>query len=308
LIIWVGATHDCSSASQNFRACISFKMRKGKEKEQKGNEKNTQKILSKTICQILRHTAKDEGLDMRPDGYVLLKDLMQVPAVKKLNPTEKDIEKVVEENDKQRFSLLEEGRKTWIRANQGQSLQGIDMDQLCEPVQELRPGEVCCHGTLEKHLESILSKGLLAGGHKGQKHRRDVHFSIRHPGEAVLSGMRTDCQIAVYVDLPKAVRSGIPFHRSTNDVILSEGVDGIVPPEFIESIWHIKRKQQLYPAERGDSGNATNVADATDVALVLPTVDDVAIGNAATCVESDELANAISMYTTYRTLLLRYTN
>ena len=100
------------------------------ERAQKGNDKNTQKALSKAICQILRHTANNGGLDMRPDGYVLLKDLMQVPAVKKHKPTEKDIEEVVEQSDKQRFSLMREGSRTWIRANQGQSLQGIDMDQL----------------------------------------------------------------------------------------------------------------------------------------------------------------------------------
>lgn len=272
----------------------------------KGKGKGSLKNLSKTIGQILRHTAKDHGLDVRPDGYVLLRDLLQVAAVKKLGPTESDIEQVVEENDKQRFSLWHEQKnRTWIRANQGHSLQAIVMEQLCEPVEELRPGEVCCHGTFEKHMESILSKGLLAGGNFGQRHRRDVHFSIRNPGEEVLSGMRYDAQIAVYVDLPRAVRNGIRFFRSTNDVILSAGRDGAVPPQFIESIWHIKKKKQLYPAEPGDSGNATDIVIATDVVPSAPAGDSAIRCIAAFFPDFDELASAVSIYHRLRRISLR---
>lgn len=274
-------------------------MGKGKEQD---SQKNIATKLSKTIGQILRHTAKDHGLDMRPDGYVLLLDLLEVPVVKKLGPTEDVIEKVVEENDKQRFSLWHEKKnRTWIRANQGHSLQGIDMEQLCEPVEELRPGEVCCHGTFEKHLESILSKGLLAGGIFGQRHRSAVHFSIRNPGEEVLSGMRYDAQIAVYVDLPRAVRSGIRFFRSANDVILSEGRGGAVPPEFIESIWHIRKRVKLYPAEHCDSRYATDAAIAADAVPASPTCHLGATScHVASFLEFDELASAISMFTACR--------
>merc|ERR1712192_21606 len=110
--------------------------------------------------------------------------------------------------------------------------------------------------------------GLLAGGNIGQRGRNDVHFSARNPGEDVLSGMRYDAQIAVYIDLPRAVRSGIRFFRSANGVILSKGLGGAVPPEFIESIWHIKKMKKLYPAGPGDSGNVT---DATIANGVMPT-------------------------------------
>merc|ERR1712070_405939 len=110
---------------------------------------------------------------------------MGVKSMAKLKPTEDIIREIVLTSDKQRFALLEarDGR-TLIRANQGHSMDGIDMDALCgSPVAELAEGEVCCHGTYDRHLADILRHGLKAGGNQGQAFRKDVHFSIRRPGE-----------------------------------------------------------------------------------------------------------------------------
>mmetsp|Transcript_81231 Transcript_81231/g.230099 ORF Transcript_81231/g.230099 Transcript_81231/m.230099 type:complete len:254 (-) Transcript_81231:4-765(-) len=208
-------------------------------------------MVSKQLSQILRHSGRGEGLDVRPDGYALLEDVLRLPSIAKFNPSHEDIRAIVETNDKQRFTLQEEegaGGRLLIRANQGHSMEGIDMDELCgSPVSELNPGEVCCHGTYEHCLQSILKDGLKAGGKHGQSFRRNVHFSIRPPGEAVVSGMRLNSQVAIYVDLPRAARDGIPFYRSANDVILTVGIDGVVPPEYFESVWHIQRRVRLHP-------------------------------------------------------------
>jgi len=205
--------------------------------------------LSKQLAQTLRHSGRSEGLDIRSDGYVPLDEVLKLPSFSKLNPSLEDIRKVVETNDKQRFTLLEDACGHFlIRANQGHSMEGIDMDELCgSPVSELNPGEVCCHGTYESHLQNILSQGIKAGGKHGVSFRRTVHFSIRPPGETVVSGMRPNCQVAIYVDLPRAAREGIQFYRSANDVILTEGIDGAVPPAYIQSVWHIQRGVQLFP-------------------------------------------------------------
>jgi len=186
---------------------------------------------------------------VRSDGYAALEEVLKLPSMAKLKPTDEAIREIVKTSDKQRFGLLEdEGGRTLIRANQGHSMEGIDMDELCgSPVLELEEGEVCCHGTYESHLESILRRGLLAGGKQGLSFRRTVHFSVRPPGETVISGMRGNSQLAIYVDLPKAASEGIRFYRSANNVILSEGIDGAVPARYIESIWHIQRQVRLYP-------------------------------------------------------------
>merc|ERR1712232_449086 len=65
--------------------------------------------------------------------------------------------------------------------------------------------------------------------------------------------MRQSCQIAVYVDLPRASKDGILFYRSANGVILTEGLDGILPPCYIEKIWHIRKREWLGLRDADDS-------------------------------------------------------
>ena len=46
-------------------------------------------------------------------------------------------------------------------------------------------------------------------------------------------GMRTRCQILIYIDLPKALDAGLKFFISQNGVVLSPGNDkGYIQPEF----------------------------------------------------------------------------
>lgn len=235
--------------------------------------------ISKQLTQLLRHSGRKEGLQVASDGFTPLPDVLRLPSMRKLKATEEIVRELVKASDKQRFALREDVQ-TLIRANQGHSMEGIDMEELCgSPVHELNPGEVCCHGTYERHLESIMTNGLKAGGNQGPAFRKDVHFSIRHPGDTVVSGMRQNCQIAVYVDLPRAARDGVRFFRSSNDVILSAGIDGIVPPKYIDSIWDIKQKVQLY--------SATDYADRDSKAAEADEND------------TDELGNALLAYRVY---------
>lgn len=51
--------------------------------------------------------------------------------------------------------------------------------------------------------------------------------------------MRRDAQLLFYIDLPKALAAGIPFWRSENEVILSEGdakKGGLLGMEYVEKI------------------------------------------------------------------------
>lgn len=56
----------------------------------------------------------------------------------------------------------------------------------------------------------------------------------------VISGMRWDTTILIYIDIKKALMAGCPFWRSENGVILSEGLD---TGEQVEGV-HDDRKDE----------------------------------------------------------------
>lgn len=50
------------------------------------------------------------------------------------------------------------------------------------------------------------------------------------PGEGeVISGMRQSCNMIIEIDLPSALKDGISFFESKNKVILSAGINGVLP-------------------------------------------------------------------------------
>ena len=50
----------------------------------------------------------------------------------------------------------------------------------------------------------------------------------------VQSGVRGNCQVHVYVDVARAMAEGVEFLRSANGVVLTEGLDGVIPPRLFE--------------------------------------------------------------------------
>ncbi|KAI8388065.1 phosphotransferase KptA/Tpt1 [Radiomyces spectabilis] len=181
--------------------------------------------LSKTLSYILRHGAVKEKLNMRSDGYVALNELLARPKLKGV--TQEQVEHVVKTNDKQRFHLKCEDDQWWIRANQGHSLKVKDMDLelLTDPL------ETCIHGTKLVHWNAIKNEGLHKMG------RNHIHFSIGLPADAsVISGMRSNSEVFIYIDMAKAMADGIKFYRSSNKVILTEGVDGTLQPTYFARV------------------------------------------------------------------------
>lgn len=129
-----------------------------------------------------------------------------------------------------------------IRATQGHTLQNVDAASFLEPLtlaDESKLPETVVHGTFHGAWPLILQSGGLRT--MGRHH---VHFATgpslesvlaaqdttsHGKGEAkqenqVISGMRRDAQVLIYLDIKKALAAGCPFWRSENGVILSEGV------------------------------------------------------------------------------------
>ncbi|KAK3131527.1 hypothetical protein QOZ80_6AG0507600 [Eleusine coracana subsp. coracana] len=192
--------------------------------------------LGRLLVKVLRHMAPELGLDMRPDGYVRVRDLLRIDLPTYANiplksHTVDEIREAVRLSNKQRFSLLEENGELLIRANQGHSVNIVTSESLLKPILSADEVSVCVHGTYRRNLDSILRSGLK------RMARLHVHFSSGLPSEGeVISGIRHDVNIIIHLDVRKALQDGMKFYISDNKVILTEGFDGVVPVKYFEKI------------------------------------------------------------------------
>jgi len=236
------------------------------------DDNNQDRVLSKALSWVLRHGAPSIGLNISTDGYIPIAAILlsDTRGLKKF--TEDDVRKVVASNDKQRFSLSErqiiissDDRKKYsfvvstddsnncasvkalcIRANQGHSIQGIVAEDLLTPIpsEELKNLDIIVHGTNKYAWEKyIYNEGLK------RMNRNHIHFAPGLPqsNSHVISGMRKDCEIHIFVDGAKCAKDSVKFYRSTNGVILTPGIDneGTLPVDYFSSIIDTKTDTEL---------------------------------------------------------------
>ena len=128
----------------------------------------------------------------------------------KMEITRVELEYVVHNNAKQRFSISEDSK--FIRANQGHSVK-INLG-----LQVQDPPTVLYHGTAIKNKDAILRTGI----HK--MNRNHVHLS-RDIATATQVGSRHGKPIIFRLDTKQMVADGIVFYESDNGVWLTEMVD-----------------------------------------------------------------------------------
>ena len=170
---------------------------------------------SKFLSLVLRHKPETVGLVLDANGWADVDELLSLANKAGRPLTRELLERVVAENDKQRFAFSDDGRR--IRANQGHS---VEIDLALEPAE---PPEVLYHGTATRFLESIRATGLHAGN------RQYVHLS---PDEAtaIKVGERHGKPVVLVVQSRAMSSLGHSFYFSANGVWLTERV----PVEFIE--------------------------------------------------------------------------
>lgn len=176
-----------------------------------------QKRISKCLSLHLRHEPETLGLTLEPGGWVKVDDLIKGFSNVHFKITREELETVVQENDKQRFSFDETGTK--IRANQGHS---TEVDLLLE---SQTPPDVLYHGTATDVLEQILQNGLK------RMARHHVHLSTDK--EMMLNvGMRHGKPVLLKVKAKEMQEAGYKFYLSANGVWLTDEV----PAEFLERV------------------------------------------------------------------------
>lgn len=173
--------------------------------------------LSKTLSWLLRHGGAKEGLRFSAEGYIALNSVLLHKSLRKWN--EEDIKRCVKACSKQRFSLRTDALgQLEIRANQGHSIPEVNNSGLTPINVETATFANVIHGTYYNSWAIIKNEGLK------RMTRNHIHFSQGLPTDkTVISGMRSDCQVLIYIDLKKAILDGLVFYLSENGVILCPG-------------------------------------------------------------------------------------
>ena len=93
---------------------------------------------------------------------------------------------------------------------------------------------------------------VLSGAARGAVAETDGEaFGVRRAGDgggvSVISGFRADARVAVWVDVARGVREGVPFFLSANGVVLSpgEGDTGAIPPRLFLRATDLKTGEAL---------------------------------------------------------------
>lgn len=144
-----------------------------------------------------------------------MEELLEKIKSKNFNLSREELAFVVENNNKKRFQISDDGSR--IKANQGHSLK-LDLE-----LDEKTPPETLFHGTAQKNIDSILQKGL----EKRQRHH--VHLSADEE-TAFIVGKRYGKPVILKVLAGKMHQKGFKFYLSDNGVWLTDAV----PVEFIE--------------------------------------------------------------------------
>jgi putative RNA 2'-phosphotransferase len=177
--------------------------------------KEEYKQISKFLSLVLRHQPELIGIELTTDGWVNIPFLLAQMSKHGKVIDRDTLEKVVQSNDKQRFSIDQEHNR--IRANQGHSVE-VDLGLAAQT-----PPPVLYHGTATKFLDSILAEGL----QKQQRHH--VHLSA-NLDTARKVGQRHGKPIILTVDTVAMTANGFSFYLSDNLVWLVDSV----PPNFLK--------------------------------------------------------------------------
>ena len=195
---------------------------------------------SRTLCFILRWGATEAGLELSRDGFAWVDELLELGQF--ANCTFDDIRRIVENDDKNRFTLTcDEGMRYKVRANHGHGIPGVNVIER-ELTSTEFPGN-SVHLTTSRAWTTIEKEGLRTG------RRNHIHFVGRIPSaDEKVAGVREDANLCVFVNTKAAIEAGIPFSVTPSGVIVSPGNDdGCIPVEFIVKVTDRFSKEQVYP-------------------------------------------------------------
>lgn len=165
--------------------------------------------ISKFIGLILRHKPEEIGLKLDEYGYIKTSDLIEGLNRKGYEVTISDIERIVAQDNKQRYSFNDD--KSRIKANQGHSI-AVNLE-----LKAIEPPKVLYHGTATRFSESICKQGIK------KQARQYVHLSA-DVETATKVGKRHGELVIFKIDSEQMHKDGYKFFLSENKVWLTDFV------------------------------------------------------------------------------------
>lgn len=163
--------------------------------------------VSKFLSYVLRHEPQAIGLELDSEGWANIKLLIICAGRHERKLDMPLIQAVVDNNDKKRFVISDDGQR--IRAVQGHSSSQVNISY-----QEKTPPEYLYHGTATRFIDSINSKGLVAGS------RQYVHLSADQ-STAITVGQRHGKPVILTVNALQMYQQGFKFYQAENGVWLT---------------------------------------------------------------------------------------
>lgn len=165
--------------------------------------------VSKFISLVLRHKPEEIGLKLDEYGYIDISKLIKGINEKGYKVTIEDIERIVMEDDKQRYSFNDD--KTKIKANQGHSI-AVNLE-----LKSIEPPSVLYHGTATRFRDSICKEGIK------KQNRQYVHLS-KDIETATKVGKRHGELVIFKINSQQMYQDGFKFYLSENKVWLTNYV------------------------------------------------------------------------------------
>ena len=172
--------------------------------------------LSRTVAHALRHEPGVYGLELDPEGWVAVADLLAALRRRRRewrDLSEQDLSRMIGSSSKRRYEL----RGGRLRALYGHSLE--------QPLQRrpVQPPELLYHGTEPETVDAIRRDGLKPMA------RQHVHLSADRAGAVEVGRRRSDHPVVLRILSGRAHTEGIRFYEGSEEVWLADEV----PPRFI---------------------------------------------------------------------------
>lgn len=181
--------------------------------------------ISKALSYLLRHGASKEKLPIDNNGYVPVAAVLGHNRLKSHKCTIEDLHRIVENNDKKRFHIMQrpipdQKSQEFICATQGHSIGDISPDN--EVLQGITSPadlpEKLIHGTNISKLLLILQSGCIK-----KLGRNHVHLSPGVSGRdaQVISGMRYSSNVYIHLKRDEQLLKQLHLFKSLNNVYLT---------------------------------------------------------------------------------------